>query len=441
MQNKQLRPYQLKGVQRMADIAKERDVLLADEPGLGKTIQVAEFVNQTRPTSVLIVCPASLRINWGKELEAWLTHKPGALDIASYGTAAKASDNLIHKWDLVVFDEAHYLKNPDAIRTKTCLKIPAHRRLFLTGTPIVNRPIDLWPILESMGTKIKKADYGREFCDGHIELVPITREKFNTLKRCHIRGAIEKDGRCYRQVWDFSGASNTDRLGRILRETCMVRRTKADVLTDLPAKVRQIIELPGQYKESVAMRAKIFQSFNEASDSLDTLFKVAFTEMSSLRLEQGLAKVGKVRDFMLDLLEEEEKIVLFAHHREVIDTLCDALQEAGIDTVKLYGGMTPRQKDASVRAFQTGHTRVFVGQISTAGVGLTLTAASTVVFAELDWVPGNVIQAEDRCHRLGQKKTVRVIHLVYKDSIDSRLVHALVRKQNTIQEVMQNAKS
>ena len=144
-----------------------------------------------------------------------------------------------------------------------------------------------------------------------------------------------------------------------------------------------------------------------------------------------MAKLPYVLDFLNDLLEEEEKVVVFAHHRDVID----AIVKAGENRVALVGGMTEKQKDAAVQAFQNGPARVFVGQIVAAGTGLTLTAARTVLFAELDWVPGNVTQAEDRCHRIGQKDTVRVFHLVAEGSIDARIVRAIVDKQQIIKEI------
>lgn len=136
------------------------------------------------------------------------------------------------------------------------------------------------------------------------------------------------------------------------------------------------------------------------------------------------------------LLEEAEKVVVFAYHKEIIDKLYDALKT--FTPVKLYGGMSDRQKNESVLRFQTDPAvRVFIGQITAAGTGLTLTAANTVLFAELDWVPGNVTQAEDRCHRMGQRDTVRILHIVLRNSVDGRMVRALVEKQKIIERVTQ----
>jgi SWI/SNF-related matrix-associated actin-dependent regulator 1 of chromatin subfamily A len=175
-----------------------------------------------------------------------------------------------------------------------------------------------------------------------------------------------------------------------------------------------------------------FKSFSSMAEVLDNPMPIPFTELAEYRLEQARAKLPHAIEFISNLIEEVGKVVVFAYHREILE----ALHEAFASSVMVYGGMTDKQKNASVESFQNGNSQVFIGQITAAGTGLTLTASSTVVFVELDWVPGNVIQAEDRCHRLGQTDTVHAIHLVVKDSIDACMVQALVRKQNIIEEVV-----
>ena len=417
-QQRTLRPYQAQGVEKLIELTEKRNAaILADEPGLGKTIQVAEYINRTHPAGpVLIVCPASLRLNWEKELSVWMAWRPFTLDIVSYEAVATEKvilSSLYSSYSLVVFDEAHYLKNPAAKRTKACLAIPADIRLFLTGTPVVNRPMDLFPILSSIGMKLSKKEFGKRYCNGHLVQIRWKPRKF---------------------AWDFSGASRTDELNAALRKHCMVRRTKAEVLTELPAKIRQVIELDIPHGESKALRDavnRMFDGMKSAAENLSELKRIAFEELAAARLENARHKLPYVLDYLRDLLEEESQVVVFAHHREIVDAIAEAIPGA----VKLYGGMTDRQKDAAVTAFQSGKAPVFAGQIQAAGVGLTLTAARTVLFAELDWVPGNVIQAEDRCHRLGQADTVRVIHLVAKESVDARMVRALVDKQNIIERI------
>ena len=416
MQTSGLRPYQIEGVKKIMELG--RDVLLADEPGLGKTVQVAEVINRTRPAGVRVVCPASLRLNWARELEVWLTFRPAAVEIMSYEAVVSAKDTPAEV-DLLVFDEAHYLKNPDAKRTRKCLALTAKKRLFLTGTPVVNRPMDLYPMLNAMGLAVSRVDYGKRYCDGFLQVV-----KWNP--RTH---------KPMRTVWNFSGASNAEELSALLKSRCMVRRTKAEVLSELPAKTRQVVELDIPLSTTPeAVRTAVYPDLASAG-AAGVSPDVAFQDLSAVRLETALHKLPHVIAYIQDLLEEEEKLVVFAWHREVVDALAASLPRA----VKLYGGMSDRAKDQAVRDFQAGDARVFVGQITAAGTGLTLAAADTAVFAEIDWVPGNITQAEDRLHRIGQSNPVRIIHLVQAGSVDCRMVRALVAKQEVIDAVNDDA--
>jgi SWI/SNF-related matrix-associated actin-dependent regulator 1 of chromatin subfamily A len=176
----------------------------------------------------------------------------------------------------------------------------------------------------------------------------------------------------------------------------------------------------------------MFRGFKDAATHVSSDESIAFDELSSARLELAKAKLPDVISFASDLLEEEPKLVIFAHHREIIEALAGHFGECA---VRLFGGMTDRQKNDAVNRFQHGDARVFVGQITAAGTGLTLTAARTILFAELDWVPGNIIQCEDRCHRLGQKEPVRIFHLTASGSTDAKMIHALVEKQKIIEAV------
>ncbi len=411
MQTKnKLRPYQIEGVERL--ISFDHDAILADEPGLGKTIQVAHYINLTKPLTVLVVCPASLRLNWKHELDKWLDSAL-CLDILSYEGATKLPTNF--KYDLIVFDEAHYLKNPKAARTKAGLSLPAYRRLFLTGTPIVNKPMDMYPILSAIGLNMSMSGFGKRYCNGHLRCIK---------------------HRPYRKyAWDFSGASNTEELHKLLVDNVMVRRRKKDVLTELPAKMRQVIEIDAPHGDDPELKKVLVQKYGSLTAAAEALIDdggIAFGDLSRYRLEQAKHKLPYVISYLDNLMEETDKIVVFAYHREIIE----ALQNQYPAAVHLYGGMSDKEKDAAVTSFQHGDAPLFIGQITAAGTGITLTASSTVVFAELDWVPGNVIQAEDRCHRMGQTDNVHIVHLVLKDSIDCRMVQALVRKQQIIEEVI-----
>jgi SWI/SNF-related matrix-associated actin-dependent regulator 1 of chromatin subfamily A len=415
-----LRAYQQRGLERL--LALGGDALLADEPGLGKTAMALCYCRALAAASVLVVCPASLRLNWRKEMAMWWGAEPllGA-DVLSYEGLVKAVRAGLPPYAVAIFDEAHYLKNPAAARTKAALSVRAGRRLFLTGTPIVNRPMDLWPILRAMGCKMSRTAYGKRYCAGALKPVGFTR------------------GRPSKWAWDFSGASHLEELAAGLSRRWMLRRLKAEVLSELPAKTRSVIELPadgaGDPPRLLALGARLVQSWDaygeRASGAAVGLMPKEIAELTAWRLETGRRKLPQVIAYLRDvLLEEEEKIVVFAWHREIIDALAAAFAAVGV--AKLYGGMTDAAKDAALRAFQEGPARLFVGQIATAGTGLTLTAAATVLFAEIDWVPGNMTQAEDRCHRIGQDSPVRVIILAQSASVDLLIASALVAKAETI---------
>jgi SNF2 family DNA or RNA helicase len=439
--------------------------IIGDEMGLGKTIQALGIVNADQTVkSVLVICPASLRLNWQREAERWLV-RPMSIGIANqtfpetdlviinYDILRKHREALRSRtWDLLVVDECHYLKNPKTIRTIEVLgkwhrdpqlalsPIPARRRLYLTGTPIVNRPIELWPILHSTGRPEWRnwRAYVERFCDGEQT----------------------------RWGWDVKGASNLGELQEILRSTIMVRRLKKDVLTDLPAKRRQVIELPANgaldvvRSENAAWRqreavlealqtavelAKASEDqadYEAAVQALREGYMVAFTEMSALRHETARAKVPYVVEHVLEAVDSSGKVVLFGHHKDVLHAINDGLREGGIETVLLTGDMTAVERQESVDRFQTDDdVKVFIGTIGAAGVGITLTAASHVVFAELDWVPGNMSQAEDRCHRIGQSESVLVQHLVLEDSLDARIAKTIVEKQDVIDRALDKASS
>lgn len=398
-------PYQKAGI---AYAASRQSVLIGDEMGLGKTIQALGLINlDTIIQTVLIVAPKSLLLNWQREAEKWLTRSVD-LTVINYDMVWKRADLTERTWDLVVYDESQHLKNPKAKRTVASLAIPAKRRVFLTGTPILNRPVGLWPMVNA----IDPDGMGKSF--------------FGFAQRyC---GAKQiRAGR--KMVWDFTGASNLEELQDKMRQGFMVRRLKADVLKELPAKRRQIIPLEANGASRIlkAEQQLISQlGFEEAALALEGK-SAAFTEMAKLRHELGVAKVEKALDHIKDMLDSVEKVIVFAHHHDVIDGLRDGLSEYGLVTVT---GQTPgADRQAAVDRFQADPTcRVFLGNIKAAGVGLTLTAASTVVFVESDWTPGWMQQAEDRAHRIGQTESVLVQYLVFDGSMDAVLAQTLVSK-------------
>ena len=239
----------------------------------------------------------------------------------------------------------------------------------------------------------------------------------------------------------------------------MIRRLKKDVLKELPAKQRQVIELPAngcaslireeaelEAKNATAIRAlsdavaiaKLLDDEEAYADAIASLRKaqgVQFEEMARVRHEIALAKVPAVVEHVLNA---SEQVVVFAWHQDVVAKIKEGLVAAQKRVVTLVGGQTAESKDRAVTDFQNGDADVFIGNIKAAGVGITLTASSTVVFAELDWVPANVSQAEDRCHRIGQTDSVLVQHIVLEGSLDQRLARAIVDKQRIADAALDN---
>lgn len=452
-------PYQRAGI---AFGLARPSVLIGDDMGLGKTAQAIGITNADESLRrILVVCPASLTRNWQREfgffgsrgLSVGIASTKAlpetevvivTYDVFSRKTAA-AEAIRAQEWDALILDEAHYCKNRDAARTRAILGgldakkravegIRARRRIYLTGTPVTNRPVELWPLVHS--------------------LAPAEFPDFWAFARSYC------DARNTGYGWDFSGASNLVELQDRLRATVMVRRLKKDVLAELPPKRRQIIELPADSDDvrdalkaeedaeagnatreaAIAeLRARVelakasaqFGDYRRAVAALREGEAVPFTDMSLVRHRTAVAKAPMVAEHVRDAVEAGAKVIVFAHHKDVVDLLREKLQ--GLGVVVVTGDTPPAKRQDAVDAFQArDNIRVFIGNIQAAGVGLTLTASAHVVFAELDWVPGNLSQAEDRAHRLGQRNAVLVQHLVLEGSLDARMAATVTAKQGVI---------
>ncbi len=448
-------PYQLAGIQYALG---KSGVLIGDEMGLGKTIQALGVINaDVSIKRTLIICPASLKLNWRNEANKWLcgdhkvvvlpcTDKQAILDV----TVVIINYDILKKhrallrsvtWDLLVVDEAHFLKNPKAQRTAEVLgkwakdpakaipKIAARKRIFLTGTPIVNRPIE-----------------------GHALFSSLDPTQFGNWKRYVTRYC---DGHRTTWGWDVTGASNLDELQDKLRGSFLLRRLKKDVLKELPAKRRQVIEIAANgasaavkaeqkavaahkarleelaYNVAVAKACGTKEEYEKAVHALQRGHSAEFTELSELRHKTALAKVAKVVEHV-DSALTEGPVIVFAHHRDVVERLQTDLTDLGHRCVRVIGGDSAEAKQEAVEAFQAGEADVFVGNIQAAGVGLTLTRSKHVIFAELDWVPGNLSQCEDRAHRIGQEDTVLCQHLVLEGSLDAHIARVIVDKQKVL---------
>lgn len=429
-----------------------RRTLLADPMGLGKTVQAVGLMNAMQPHErVLVVCPAALRLNWLREIRAWDVYGRSVV-IAEDRIPADANVVIVNydrldkfksalpemRFGLAVLDEAHYLKSAKAKRTQLVFGggkdkpsiITAERWLSLTGTPMLNRPAELW-------THVRAYDphgLGSDWHAYHTYFCAATQRR--------IGGRV---------VWDVSGAAHADELNLALRATIMIRREKQAVLGQLPPKLRQYIPLLPSDKQTAELLEQERQIVERATQrlSLDEFLRLLSlpnalpeaSELAKLRKQIALSKSPIVAQHALDALEDPEaKLVVFAWHRAVAESIADAInQQLGSDAaLAVHGGMTPETRQAVVDAFQhTASPRVLCATMPSLGVGVTLTRANTVLFAELSWTPADIAQAEDRLHRIGQSSACHSLLFCYVDSLESYIAQRLVEKESLIAKVMQ----
>ncbi len=424
-------PFQKAGIEALI---KRNNVLLADEMGLGKTIQVIGYLNYAKPKKVLIIMPLSVKTNWYRELQTWLTYDTtievingkepkwnAEITLIHYDALRKYKQKLINTiYDVVVMDEAHYIKNFKAQRTTAAIMINGRKRILLTGTPILNRPNEIFTLLQYLGSSVIVNPYTQrpsytyfvnKYCvindwEGHIQIV---------------------------------GGKNLEDLQVKLRASCMVRRLKKDVLVELPEKVRQMIPIPrSEISKAVLTESdKILEEIKKNAGSWEEVLRTlrtqseVFERLAKARHQLGVSKIPMAISFIEDVLENEEKVAVFAHHRDVIESIANHFPGSAV----VYGGMSTKERDYAISEFNTNpNCRVFIGSISTAGMGINLqtSGASTAVFVEIDWRPSYNIQAEDRIHRMGQKNSVTIYNLVVDDSLDGYIASKVLGKQKDI---------
>ncbi len=415
---KKLFPYQEEGAR---FLAAHKHALLADEPGLGKTLQAIAAAEILGLKNVLVVCPASVRLNWLQEINECLGSSYG-WKVISYNAASATHvlRTLRPAYDAIILDEEHYLKTCESQRTQAIfgpmgLARTAHYKWALTGTPVLNRPRELYPLLKSLhpsfaGESFTKFAY--QYCGAFF------------------------DGRGL----NTKGASNLKELASRL-DGFMLRRTKKEVMPQLPPKLFSRVPLdvhtedlrPVLAEEAlISARPARISSIHEDFSQLG--------DMSHLLRLTGLAKVRAAVDFLADLLEVTDKVVVFAKHRDVIALLEETLVAKKKTAVVYHGGMNDRQKDDAVLKFKlSAGPQVFIGQIQAAGTGINglQDICSHVVFAELSWVPGETGQAVDRCHRIGQKAdSVNVFLLHVPGTLESAVLSVHDSKNSVINRLM-----
>lgn len=451
----ELKPFQRAGVEHLWKRWKERKqgAIVADEMGLGKSCQAIAFVNTIEASNVLLVCPASLKINWVREIDMWSTQdlSVAVLDgrkaevpasgyvIVNYDIVRSLQSKLRKvEWDVIVCDEAHMLANPAAGRTGALIGPRAGTEgvstkfwVMLTGTPMPNRPIELQSMLRKVEPEVfsNRSQYANRFCD-------------------------------FEACGNNLGASNLGELRELLRPI-MIRRLKAQVMKDLPARTFRLIPLPptsememvldreqqafglsAKAKADIEERIASATSEADLSQALSSLRPKDVKLQGHLMAERaalGVAKVDSMVREIRETMKTEDKVVVMVNHREVVEMLARNIPD--LNPVFLHGGVTKKRRQEAVDRFQQDpDCRAFVGTIRAAGVGLTLTAAATMIFGELDWTPAWVQQAADRCHRIGQVRPVTVKILAVEGSIDQIMASLLIRKASIAHEVLDSRK-
>jgi SWI/SNF-related matrix-associated actin-dependent regulator 1 of chromatin subfamily A len=422
--------------------------LNADDMRLGKTIQAIGHINykyQKGNAKILVICPATLKLNWQAELVKWIVNKRLKISVVSpkkyrvadivivnYDLLIKWGAKIKKRaWDLLICDEAHALKNKKAKRTQIVFgnssrgrnkkwPIECHNMILLTGSPIVNWPIELFTLLKAL--KVDFAQDYDKFVDRYME------KEFNGFG------------------YKYTGSKNLNELQQKLRETVMIRRRKAQVFKDLAERIRQIILVPHEgFEDLLAKENKVLHlTGQEAPEEEYRKMLLALNdpeglaELPKLRHEIALRKIPFVVKHCEMILETEDKIVVYAHHVDVIKELQRQFQAKKYNPIVLAGFVKIEERMALVNKFNEDPScRVCVIGIMLAQ-GMSLAASDIGVFLEIDWVPGNMNQAEDRLFHMTKKNPLLIQHIVIDGSVDTRALKVLFEKQQVIDKALDN---
>jgi SWI/SNF-related matrix-associated actin-dependent regulator 1 of chromatin subfamily A len=402
--------------------------ILADDIGLGKTTSTVIASLESGAEKVLIICPASLKINWQREIENYTDREisiiegkkwePAEYTIINYDILKNfhdpkhpdKSDILDYGFDLVVMDEAHYIQNVKAARTKIANNIvkKVGKVWLLTGTPMTSRPMNYYNLLDLVDSPVAEnwMAYAIRYCAGY---------QFNV-------GA--------KKIWNVSGSSNLEEL-RDRTKPQVLRRLKEDIL-DLPEKIITPVYLKLKSRDYEKLMGEYYDWYNSSEES--TSLTIQFSKLMMVRQVIAESKIKDTIELAQNIIDQGKKVIIFTNFTDTLNRINDHF---GKESVKLDGKMSKPQRQYSVDEFQNNDKiKVFVGNLKAAGVGITLTAAEAVIMNDLSFVPSDHSQAEDRAYRYGQKFSVSVYYPIFENTIEGIIYDILSKKKNIFETVM-----
>lgn len=403
--------------------------ILADDMGLGKTTSTVIASIESGFNKCLIICPASLKINWKREIENYTNKSVSIIEgkvwesadyvIINYDILKnfhdpkdhKNSQILKEKFDMIIVDEAHYIQNSQAARTKIVNDISNKlgKIWLLTGTPMTSRPMNYYNLLHLVDSPVALnwMGYVRRYCNGY---------QFTVGKK---------------RIWNVQGASNLEEL-RDRTKPHVLRRLKEDIL-DLPDKIVTPIYLKLKSRDYEYLMGEYYAWYDQSKQESSSL-TVQFSKLMKVRQVIAEEKIKATCEFAENIIEQGKKVIIFTNFT---DTLNQITEHFGKTAVKLDGSMGKIERQNAVDKFQEDEkVKVFVGNLKAAGVGITLTSAEAVIMNDLSFVPSDHSQAEDRAYRYGQKNNVLVYYPIFENTIESVIYDILQSKKNVFETVM-----
>ena len=405
--------------------------ILADDMGLGKTTSTIIAALETGAKKILIICPASLKINWQREIENYTNRGSFICEGKKYSENNEdfvivnydilknfhnlkekdSSDLLNSNFDLVILDEAHMVSNAQAQRTKIINDFVKNidRVWLLTGTPMTSRPINYYNLLKIIESPVAQnwMAYAIRYCQGY---------QFRAGNR---------------KVWNVTGASNLEEL-RDRTSKQILRRLKEDVL-DLPDKIITPVYLRINSKEYKDLMGEYYEWLKNKKEE-STSLAIQFSKLMKVRKVIANEKVKETIKFAENIIDQDKKVIIFTNFTDTLQTIYNHFEK---QAVYLDGSCNKIQRQNAVDQFQENEKiKVFVGNLKAAGVGLTLTSAETVIMNDLSFVPAEHAQAEDRAYRYGQKNNVLVYYPIFENTIEGVVYDILNNKKKVIGTVM-----